>query len=817
MTQAPSGTPFLLVVAMLALCVAGISVPSRAAGHGGRIEEGSGTLAGREPGDDRPPPTIVEKVFQQILVERDLDAARALLTGALVEALGQVHNPRWIARIYSLLSAIEVYEGDEAGAERYALRAVALDPAVQLEAQLGDAASEVLSRAGADWKERAPDAGMSFPSLPGGLEVYVDGEPCALPGSVRLKPGDHLVQVAGPVGVVARKWVTLESGAQVANPPPIPQVLEAASGGRNVSPLSGAALLEALARAGEDARAVTGSVATLLDRLDEAVDARRIHRAACFQARIAEAGRLAKEVEGFAKRLEAAARENDGAEVLHLVEMVRIARTQSEKNLDEAESCFDIVDPSAPPEVLVLEEPPAPPAAIALSVPGGSPPGAMAIFPAPFPERFPRFTLLRPETSSLAESASRAAEQREAAGAGNSKSGRALRAPWWRAEIWADTVIDSNPDRLPATVASSSSSSLLEGVLALTPSLTAGGKGWHAGLRYPLRLGTRRVVARDFEAVARGERTGRRGKPATGLLEVRHDTFTPVQLGGGAGLFQRTAARTRVGVDMLPPGALAIRAVGEASVEKHAVPDAGTHLVLARGGTGVQGVWHAFPRSAFVADVAIGVGEEAEEPDAVGGLFASGRRHRFAARLRVGFTGQLAPHLSLDGRVGPQFTRVSAGDTLTLGLADVPVGKATLRYARGPFVCWLGGERVVSDEVFADAVVASRGELGAAAGGTGWLRVSARLHAGREALLVAGDAGTGTALLPGGWWPVQRYVGGDMAVQVRFRGRGHDVDLRLSYAPVERWGVPEQLGGADMAGSGRVVVHQAFAGVHALF
>ena len=155
------------------------------------------------PGEPQaPPPTLVDKVIEQILVERDLEAARSLLVKALGPALGDAHNPGWVARIYALLAVIDIYQGEADRAERYLWRAVVLNPNIQIEPELGDVPLSRLEAVRARWRSLEQDATMTFSDLPAGLAVFVDGRRCD--GTIALKPGEHLVQVCPCVRPRAR-------------------------------------------------------------------------------------------------------------------------------------------------------------------------------------------------------------------------------------------------------------------------------------------------------------------------------------------------------------------------------------------------------------------------------------------------------------------------------------------------------------------------------------------------------------------------------------------------------------------------------------
>lgn len=755
----------------------------------------------------KPPPALPEQVMSQILVERDLDAAQKLLEDALAGALDQVSNPRWTARIYSLLSVVALYRGDQDRAERYAERALVLFPGVTLEPQLGDAPALLLARVAQGMARRDANARMVFPELPEDLAVYVDGVRWDTPRSQTMKPGEHLVQVAGTVGVVARKWVTLAPGQTLVEPPPIPEVLRVLGRPDTRGALPDEALLQSLARASEDASAVSATVAQLMNTLDQVLDTGNVPRAACVQAHLVEAGRLAEAVREFAGRLDTAARSGDQDEVAHLARMIAMARTQAESNLVDVEDCYDLMEPGAPPEVRVLEEPPPPPVSVDRVVVWGQP--EAPFFWGAVPERWPRFDLVRSGETSLSREAAAWARSAAQNGGSGSTPGR----PWVQAEIWTDLVADTNPDRLPGTAAANDFRDRAEVAAAWTPTLVAGGHTWFAGIRYPLRLGLRTAVASDLEAVVHVGQVDAPGRWVGADVQVRRDTYVPAQIGGALGAWHRLAARMDVRASLLPPAALALQVQVHAGGDRHLLMESLDPVERVQGGLAILASWNVFPRSHLRARLAW-----AREGlrDSASILYSGARRTRQAALADFELDGQISPALFLSARLGPQWTGVSTTPLESSNRVDTTdlVGSLTVASIFGPVRGWVRFERSVAPEPFADLGLTRRATLGMGTRGDGRFGCEVRLHAGRESYRVV-DQGADSAALPDEWWPDQWVVGGTLAPRVSFRAWGRRVDARVLYAPVVRRGVPRLSEDAPASGleTDPVVVQQLFAGL----
>lgn len=303
------------------------------------------------------PPSFVELVLQQILVERDLDTARKMLVEHLPKALNDHQNSEWTARVYALLAAVASLGGEEVQARKLALRAVTLNEAVSLEPQLGDVAQKVLTDARLEWRSRPATAVLEVAPLPIGLELWVDGGPLLLPAREPLRPGDHLLQVVSRQGVVARGWVLLKSGETLQEPPPLPEVrrtLEA-------PPTLESVPVEEVSRLAQEAAKAEADIRQVADALELehslARASRYTERALCLAEVEHQLQRLTEELEGFKLRLQQAMLRDRADEIRHLFQMIRLTRDEALRLQVEQEACLDQVQRGADQELRVTQSP----------------------------------------------------------------------------------------------------------------------------------------------------------------------------------------------------------------------------------------------------------------------------------------------------------------------------------------------------------------------------------------------------------------------------------------------------------------------------
>ncbi|MFM7202259.1 MAG: hypothetical protein ACKO6N_15870 [Myxococcota bacterium] len=303
------------------------------------------------------PPSFVELVLQQILVERDLDAARKMLVDHLPKALNDHLNSEWTARVYVLLAAVASLGGDEVQARKLALRAVALNEAVSMEPQLGEVAQKVLQNARLEWRSRPATAVLEVSPLPIGLELWVDGGPLLLPAREPLRPGDHLIQVASRQGVVARAWVILKSGETLKEPPPLPEVRRTLETPPTLESVS----MEEVTRLASEAAKAEADIQQVADALELehslARASRYTDRALCLAEVERQLGRLTEELSGFKLRLEQAMLRDRADEIRHLFEMIRLSRDEALKLQVEQEACLDQVQRGVDQELRVTQTP----------------------------------------------------------------------------------------------------------------------------------------------------------------------------------------------------------------------------------------------------------------------------------------------------------------------------------------------------------------------------------------------------------------------------------------------------------------------------
>lgn len=303
------------------------------------------------------PPSFVELVLQQILVERDLDVARKMLVDHLPKALNDHQNSEWTARVYALLAAVASLGGDEVQARKLALRAVALNEAVSMEPQLGEVAQKVLQNARLEWRSRPATAVLEVAPLPIGLELWVDGGPLLLPAREPLRPGDHLIQVVSRQGVVARAWVLMKSGETLKEPPPLPEVRRTLETPRVLESVP----MEEVTRLASEAAKAEADIQQVADALELehslARASRYTDRALCLAEVERQLGRLTEELSGFKLRLEQAMLRDRADEIRHLFEMIRLTRDEALKLQVEQEACLDQVQRGVDQELRVTQTP----------------------------------------------------------------------------------------------------------------------------------------------------------------------------------------------------------------------------------------------------------------------------------------------------------------------------------------------------------------------------------------------------------------------------------------------------------------------------
>jgi len=320
----------------------------------------------------KPPPTLVDLVMHYVLIERDLDHARVLLADGLVNALNEVSNRAWTARLYALMAALEVLEGDQQNARRLALRAVTLEQGVRIEGELGERVEGTLRWAKRTWKKRKKSATIRASQLPHRLTLYLDGRVLETPQDIPLRPGDHLLQVVGTIGVVARGWLTLQEGALLEDPDPLGEVQRALLPPEDTAEPLAQEELEALVddarSARQDTQALTAEVGM---ELTMARSSSRIERAACLAEQQHRLKRFDHAMKAYNERLQKAMERDDADEVRHLFKMIGLARDEAVRQRNAINTCMNRPEPDHPVEVRMTNAPAPPP--IGEERPGVSP------------------------------------------------------------------------------------------------------------------------------------------------------------------------------------------------------------------------------------------------------------------------------------------------------------------------------------------------------------------------------------------------------------------------------------------------------------
>lgn len=675
------------------------------------------------------PPSFVERVLKEILVERDLASARELLVDVLPAALNQTDNPQWIARIYILLASLAALDGDAPQAHRLALRAVALDPDVMLEPQLGELPRAALVAARKDWQGREARIKVTLSKLPLGLVLYVDGRATELPRSIMLRPGDHLFQVTGTAGVVARAWTTLAADpAFLTDPNPIPEVLRTVRPLDVPQPIEQEELSRELERMEQAQRDLEKVEARAEVELTAAKAALHMQRAACLAESSSRLRFLSDEVNGFRERLQWALDQDKPDTARHLFAMMQVARDEALRQEIEMEACLDMPLPDGTPETRVVAAPSAPsprlspagqvrrhPSLPLSSMDGMDAPhirmgGAPSLWddtrwpraaPAPEPQRPPpSAAVLSPDPSSSPAQTLNA----QAPGAGTAQSSsadlsvEALERIFHiegslHGELSAQALVDTNPTRsVPSALAQGPSGTDSTGQavgLLVTPRAELGVTNLAVRAQVPVYFTEETISIRGIELLGiAGTRDEADPTNVTGGVEARFERLRPELYSSSLGEVTRTSVRLQVASQSRPVDSVDVSLLGQALGERLEVPGWSTTPLRAGFGLETKLGWWIFPQSAVLLE-----GELAgmykmnfsSTLDSSEDAWLTG-----IVRLRAGFDGRLGEGIWLSGQGGVQTLLTShTGRLYALPAEQNLGGRIELRVERAPVTAGL--------------------------------------------------------------------------------------------------------------------------------
>lgn len=716
------------------------------------------------------PPTLVERLLQQILVERDLATAQSMLVESLVPALNQYQNPEWTARVYALLSAVATLGDDTTQAKRLALRAVTLDEKVALEPELGERPLAILKDAKETMKARSRSAKLVADVLPVGLELYVDGKSVPLPETVELRAGDHLLQIVVREGVVARQWVTFEDGQTLREPPPFSTVRASIKAVEKAPPIPMDELEQLLAQASKAESELQGIDDTLEIEEIAAREGRHTERAVCLAEVRKRLQYIQGEVTNYKERLQFALNEEDPADLRHLLTMIQLARDEALRLSVEQEACLEQPLRDVPLEIRVVQTPPPPPTPVSLEEARG----VHTFFAlAPLPELTPATTLLRPPPPTFEPLTPPPATDPQA-------RQRAV-----RAELRLDMLYDSNPLRATPALLESENVEQLYGDdlspyfgLRATPSIAWSKDALSLEARLPLLLTPQRMRLLDGEIQATG-----RWQSAQVGLELRHDTFPVESLGPEFGEFLRLAAGMKGAKTLTPSSSVAVTLGAQARVEHlqgrqgldGVVGTEDLNPVLRFGGSlEADAAWKPFPFSAVLGDLTLGLMHGHSLDAHASSSFLDGHRTTFFPRARLGVRGHLAEGVWGEARAAYTVAGVLIDAFTPLVSPEYGLGGSVgLIWEHKPHRLELKLERTLSPVFFADIAVWEGLSLEASLGSPSHLHVTLQARAGRQHLtVVEGPAPGGgpsypSAIImsPGTW--TQRSVAGGIGVSYR--------------------------------------------------
>lgn len=675
------------------------------------------------------PPSYVERVLREILVERDLASAREMLVEVLPSALNQVDNPQWIARIYILMAAVAALEGDPTQAHRLALRAVALDADCILEPQLGELPRAALIQARKDWQAREATIKVMFSRLPLGLELYVDGRATQHPHSIMLRPGDHLIQISGNAGVIARAWSTLKADTNpTSDPDPIPEVLRTVQPLDSPQPIDMAELsreIERMEQAQRDLNQVTSRAEV---ELESAKAALHMQRAACLAEAHARLRFLQEEVAGFKERLQWALDADKSDSARHLFAMMQVARDEALRQEIEVAACLDMPRLDGAPETRVMSGPSQPsprlapvgevrryPALVLSSL--DAPDGrtlrmydVSSLWDDPVWQAVPQ-TPVAPRPPPSAEVPPQAPQATPGVGATPVPTSQNAPDPGeadlqflhvvgqLHAAVGLEAYIDSNPARSPSALSpidAIRTGKAEVGVLA-TPRVELGTSNLAIRARTPLFLTSDTVSLRGVEVAAISSTRDDAPTNVAGGLEVRYEQLRPEQYSVELGELTRTSARLQVSSLSRPSSSLDIALLGQALAERIDAP--GWNLVPFRAGFGLEtgSRWWIFPQSALLLDAELA------------GLYRMDFSNLLDSTEDAWLQGFFRIHGGIEGRLGEGVWLTAAGGYQSMLAThgqrhyaipadSTPSGRIELRLERSPVAARLSVLRQLEPE-----------------------------------------------------------------------------------------------------------------------
>lgn len=714
----------------------------------------------------KPSPSFVELLLQQILVERDLDAAQKMLVDALAPALGQHENTPWTARIYALLSAVAALGGQDSQALRLAVRAVTLDDKVALEPQLGDIPLKVLKQAREIVKGRPKNAALEAESLPIGLELWVDGRPLELPGHLDLIPGDHLLQVVANTGVIAHQWVTFEVGSTLQEPPPLPEVRASIRPIEKSPPLPPEEL-EALTQQANRALGMIGELASALEVEQVAArEGRHMARATCLVDVEKGFQHIQEETEGYQQRLALALEKQNPDELRHLFNMFQLARDEALHLKVEQEACLDTPLPDVPMEVRVVEKPAgAPSSPLGLRMPPQTPrilsdspdglPELSARRPIPGPLSLVLPFEARPVPFQPTASTQKTATGETNGGGNAANTGKKPANPAvMNAEVQIDGLFEDNPDRVASkpvdVLALSGASRTLLGV-QVTPLLNVRketeGLRSEARLRLPLLVfpGTAeptRLLDGELLATLEGRSpviptNATDGSlltetvpPWRAQLWMGQDHFAAGELSSSFGRLERQHLQLSGSKTGTATSSVTLQLNGQGLLEHYAFPDVPplaesaedtdveTSDALRFGGSvDARSSWQIFPLSLLEARAGVAIAHMHPMNLQAAHVLLAGHRTSLEPHLLVGtramLLNQSQRHVWLDARAGVGGAQVLTDQLESPPLDWLPQGtlglSALWRFANeqgaseSSLTLSLAAEQSLSSAVFADA------------------------------------------------------------------------------------------------------------------